>query len=50
MGICGTLTIIFIVLKLLNLIFWSWFLVLSPILIPILILVFMLMLTAFIEG
>lgn len=31
MGFVGTLTLIFVVLKLLNVISWSWFWVLSPI-------------------
>ena len=31
MGFVGTLTLIFVVLKLLNFISWSWFWVLSPI-------------------
>ena len=44
-GFCGILTIVFIVLKLTNVIDWTWFWVLSPILIswaiaiPILIIV-----------
>ncbi len=44
-GFCGLLTIVFIVLKLTNVIDWTWFWVLSPILIswaiaiPILIIV-----------
>ena len=31
MGFVGTLTLIFVVLKILNVISWSWFWVLSPI-------------------
>ena len=36
-GFCGLLTILFIGLKLTNYISWSWFWVLSPTIIPILI-------------
>lgn len=36
-GFCGLLTIAFIVLKLLKVISWSWWWVLSPIWIPMLI-------------
>lgn len=35
MGFCGTLTIVFIILKLTHVIDWSWWWVLSPIWIPI---------------
>ena len=34
-GFCGLLTIVFIVLKLLNVISWSWWWVLAPVWIPI---------------
>ena len=34
-GVCGVLTIIFIVLKCLRIINWSWLWVLSPIWIPV---------------
>jgi hypothetical protein len=34
-GFCGLLTIVFIVLKLLDVISWSWWWVLSPLWIPI---------------
>ena len=34
-GVCGVLTIIFIVLKCLRIINWSWLLVFSPIWIPV---------------
>ena len=34
-GFCGLLTIVFIILKLCNIITWSWLWVLSPIWIPI---------------
>lgn len=34
-GFCGLLTIVFIVLKLTNYIVWSWWWVLSPLWIPI---------------
>ena len=33
-GFCGILTVAFVVLKLVHVIDWSWFWVLSPILIP----------------
>jgi len=33
MGFCEVLTIVFVVLKLTNIINWSWFLVLSPLII-----------------
>ncbi len=36
-GFCGLLTIVFITLKLTGYIAWSWFWVLSPIFIPLLI-------------
>ena len=36
-GFCGLLTIAFIILKLCNVITWSWFWVLSPIIIPLII-------------
>lgn len=36
-GFCGLLTIVFITLKLLSIINWSWWWVLSPIIIPTLI-------------
>ena len=35
-GFCGLLTIVFIVLKLLNIISWSWAWVLAPLWMPIL--------------
>lgn len=37
-GFLGVLTIVFIVLKLCNVITWSWFWVLSPTIIPLIIL------------
>ena len=39
MGFCGTLTIVFIILKLTNVIDWSWWWVLSPIWIPIVVVI-----------
>lgn len=33
-GLCGSLTILFVILKVLNLITWSWLWVFSPIWIP----------------
>ena len=38
-GFCGLLTIVFIVLKLLKVISWSWLWVLAPLWIPIAILI-----------
>ena len=38
-GVCGLLTIVFIVLKLLNVITWSWWWVLSPIWISVVLVV-----------
>lgn len=35
MGFCGTLTIVFVILKLTHVIDWSWWWVLSPIWIPV---------------
>ena len=35
MGFCGTLTIVFIILKLTHVINWSWWWVLSPIWMPV---------------
>lgn len=43
-GFCGLLTIVFIVMKLTGYINWSWGWVLSPIWIPILVGIFMLIL------
>lgn len=40
LGLCGTLAVIFIVLKLCNLINWSWWWVLAPIWIPLCLIVF----------
>lgn len=37
LGVCDVLAIVFIVLKLLKVIAWSWLLVLSPIWIPVII-------------
>lgn len=44
MGLCEVLTVVFIVLKLVGVINWSWFAVLSPIWIVILLLVIIKML------
>ena len=50
-GFTGLLTIAFIVLKLTNVIEWSWFWVLSPTLIPVIIvLVFLLLSFVVFEG
>lgn len=37
-GFCGLLTIVFIVLKLLKVINWEWWLILSPLWLPIILL------------
>jgi len=42
-GFCGLLTVLFIALKLTNYIDWSWWWVLSPIWIPTVIILFVLM-------
>lgn len=42
-GFCGVLTIVFIVLKLVGVINWSWMWVLSPIWIPIILFVLFLL-------
>lgn len=44
-GFCGLLTIIFIVLKLLKVINWSWLWVLAPIWIPIIIIIMIVIIT-----
>jgi hypothetical protein len=46
MGFCSVLTLIFIVLKLTNTITWSWIWVLSPIWIPIVLVVFLVVIAA----
>ena len=47
-GFCGLLTIVFIVLKLVGVIKWSWLWVLSPIWIPALIVIVLLVIAWFI--
>ena len=42
-GFCGLLTIVFIVLKLLKIISWSWLWVLSPLWMPIAIVILLVM-------
>ena len=44
-GFCGLLTIVFIVLKLLKVINWSWLWVLAPIWIPIIITIMIVIIT-----
>lgn len=44
-GFCGLLTIVFIVLKLLKVINWSWLWVLAPIWIPIIIIIMIVIIT-----
>lgn len=48
-GIAGLLTIIFIVLKLTNNIDWSWWWVLSPIWISLLLIIFILIIISIID-
>lgn len=48
-GFCGLLTILFIALKLLNVITWSWLWVLAPCWIPI-VLIVLFVIIAFIIG
>ena len=48
-GFCGLLTIVFIVLKLCNVIDWSWWLVLLPTLISIGLLIILLIVLYFIS-
>ena len=43
-GFCGLLTIVFIVLKILKIISWSWWWVLSPLWLPIAIVIIILIL------
>ncbi len=42
-GFCGALTILFVALKLTDVITWSWFWVLSPLWISILVVIFILL-------
>lgn len=49
-GICGVLTIVFIVLKLVGVINWSWLWVLCPLWINILLTVIMLVIIAIIDD
>ena len=49
-GFCGVLAIVFIVLKLVGVIEWSWIWVLSPIWIPLLLMVILLIVLAAING
>ena len=50
MGICGVLTIVFIVLKLVGVISWSWLWVLCPLWIDILFTVIVLVIVAIIDN
>ena len=45
-GFCGLLTVLFIGLKLTNYIDWSWWWILSPIWIPVVLLIFIVMLVS----
>lgn len=49
-GFCGLLTIVFIVLKLLKVINWSWLWVLAPIWIPIIIVILIMILIVLLGG
>ena len=49
-GFCGLLAIVFIVLKLTKVIAWSWLWVLSPIWIPIVIVLFVLLIILIAAG
>lgn len=49
-GFCGLLTIVFIVLKLLKVINWSWLWVLAPIWIPIIIAILIMILIVLLGG
>jgi len=48
-GFLGILTVAFIVLKLVGVISWSWFLVLSPAILPLMILIITLIVLGIIE-
>ena len=49
-GICGVLTIVFVVLKLVGVINWSWLLVLCPLWIDILLTVIVLVIITIIDN
>lgn len=49
-GICGVLTIVFVVLKLVGVINWSWLLVLCPLWIDILLTIIVLVIVAIIDN
>ena len=49
-GFCGLLTIVFIVLKLTNYINWSWWWVISPLWIPIAILLAVILLVSILKA
>ena len=49
-GFCGLLTIVFIVLKLLKVINWSWLWVLAPIWIPIIMAILIMILIVLLGG
>jgi hypothetical protein len=48
-GFCGLLTIVFIVLQLTNFISWSWWWVLSPMWIPTVLVILMIIVVAFFD-
>jgi ATP/ADP translocase len=48
-GFCGLLTIVFITLKLVDKINWSWWWVLSPIWIPITLFLFIILMAAIVD-
>ena len=50
LGFCGTLTIVFIVLKLVNVIDWSWLWVLSPLWIDVILTIIVLIIFDLIQN
>ena len=49
-GVCGVLTLIFIVLKCLNLISWKWIWVLSPTWIPVVVIILLCLIYILFDG
>ena len=49
-GFCGLLTLLFIALKLCNVIDWSWYWVLSPLWIPFTLVIGVVLLISFLRG
>ena len=50
LGLCGVLTIIFVVLKLVNVIHWSWLWVLSPLWINIALIIILIIIVSLINN